>query len=259
MKIEKCGYIYETDDYSKFNRLQSNRVVTDTRVKKLIKSFKEGEVLNPIVVNEKLEIIDGQGRYEAKKRLGLPIQFVVAKGASIKDCIRMNTYSANWDVKDYIKSFADSGNKNYQRLLIVMNDENITPKQAMRIVNCDYRRLKDGSLQFSDEDRTKVIEKVQMIKDIFSCSAVKLRLNDVLVNACMTMFQTPGYKHRKMLTNAKRYKIPQMGTVRDQLEALSVIYNKNNKDKLHFEDRVKQIEYAEIKEKKQEEDVSTLL
>lgn len=60
--------VYEEKDYSKFKRLENNRDVTESRKEKLKASIASGEILNPIIVNEKMEIIDGQGRYEAKKR-----------------------------------------------------------------------------------------------------------------------------------------------------------------------------------------------
>jgi len=87
---EQVGTVYETNDYSQFKKLKGNRDVTEEHVQMLMKSFKQGDVKKPIVVNEKMEIIDGQARLEVKKRLGLPVQFVIAEGATIDDVRRMN-------------------------------------------------------------------------------------------------------------------------------------------------------------------------
>ena len=87
------GNIYEETDYTKFRKLPDNRDVLSNRLTKLEASLSERAILNPIIVNEKMQIIDGQGRYEALKRMGKPIQYVVAKGANSDDCKRMNRYN----------------------------------------------------------------------------------------------------------------------------------------------------------------------
>lgn len=104
---EISGYIFSTTDYNKFKKLEGNRDVLDSRVANLICSIQErGWIRNPIVVNEKMEIIDGQGRAEALHQLEMPIEFVVAEGATIDDCIALNIRQKNWSLTDYINSFA---------------------------------------------------------------------------------------------------------------------------------------------------------
>lgn len=86
-------YVFETNDYGVFYRLEDNRSVTESRKNQLIASFSAGEVMCPIIVNEKMEIIDGQGRFEARKALELPIYYIIDPGKNINDCRRMNSYN----------------------------------------------------------------------------------------------------------------------------------------------------------------------
>jgi hypothetical protein len=112
------GEIFEEYDYSKFKKLNGNRDVIKARKGKILKSINEvGYVLNPIVVNKKMEIVDGQGRFEALKELGLPIIYVIDKNAGIKECIAMNIGQMNWRIIDYVMMYAQQGNQNYVRLL----------------------------------------------------------------------------------------------------------------------------------------------
>ena len=61
--------IYETTSYSQFKTMEGNRAVKDGRVNKIVESInKIGYVLSPILVNEKMEVIDGQGRLSALER-----------------------------------------------------------------------------------------------------------------------------------------------------------------------------------------------
>lgn len=114
----KVGSVYSTSDYSVFNKLRGNREIFDNRKNMIIESINNrGWIRNPIVVNENMEIIDGQGRFEALKELGLPVEYVVSKGATIDDCIALNVRQANWKNIDYVKCFANLGNEDYILLL----------------------------------------------------------------------------------------------------------------------------------------------
>lgn len=116
--VKTIGSVYVTDNYNLFKKLQGNREVLDFRKKLLLESIKErGWIRNPIVVNEKMEVIDGQGRLEALKELGMPVEYVVAKGATIEDCVALNYKQSNWKYIDYVKCFAEMGRADYSILL----------------------------------------------------------------------------------------------------------------------------------------------
>ena len=83
--------MFRTTDYDSFKRVLGNRKVLEDRVSKILASFdKIGYIPVPIIVNEKYEVIDGQGRLEACKRRGLPVNFIIRPGLKIEDCIVMN-------------------------------------------------------------------------------------------------------------------------------------------------------------------------
>ena len=110
-------------DHSIFKRLEGNRSVEEHRIKKIVDSIKRvGYILSPITVNECMEVIDGQGRVEALRRLGLPVYYVIAPGAGIEECVAMNMYQTNWTLLDYIKSHAETGNVPYVNLLCLINE-----------------------------------------------------------------------------------------------------------------------------------------
>lgn len=117
--------VKSTKDYNKFKKLLGNRNVTETRINKIIQSInKVGYLSNPIIVNEKMEVIDGQGRLTALERLGLPVEYIVQEGVGIDECISMNLNQTNWNLMNYIISFADRGNENYIKLLQLMREYN---------------------------------------------------------------------------------------------------------------------------------------
>ena len=122
-----------TTDYGIFNRLAGNRSVDEKRVQKIIQSIQTvGYVPNPIVVNEKMEVIDGQGRLEALKRLGMPVDYIISKGTTIRQTQVMNATSTTWSKEDYIKSYAEGGSKSYQRLMQMMTMYDVDVRYAER-------------------------------------------------------------------------------------------------------------------------------
>jgi DNA-directed RNA polymerase subunit RPC12/RpoP len=109
------GKVYKTENYAKFKTIEGNRdAYQPHRLKKIRKSIDEvGLVPAPIIVNEKMEIIDGQGRFTVCKEKGLPIYYYMIPGLTREECIAMNISSSNWAMSDYIKSYADVGYKDY--------------------------------------------------------------------------------------------------------------------------------------------------
>ena len=68
--------IYETRDYKAFSFITGNRNINKSHLEKLRKSMMEMLIPIPIVVNEKLQIIDGQHRYMICKEEGWTLTFM---------------------------------------------------------------------------------------------------------------------------------------------------------------------------------------
>ncbi|WP_299997811.1 ParB N-terminal domain-containing protein, partial [uncultured Clostridium sp.] len=72
--MEKQKTIQNTKDYLIFKKLEGNRPVVNRRVNKIIASIQNvGYITSPLIVNEKMEVIDGQGRLEALEQLKMPV------------------------------------------------------------------------------------------------------------------------------------------------------------------------------------------
>ena len=164
--------VYTTKDYSIFKRLVGNRDIPETRISKIVESIQTiGWVHNPIIVNEKMEVIDGQGRLTALQRLKMPVEYIIAEGAGNKECIYMNMNMVNWKLPDFIKSYAEQGNENYQRLLSLMEkyaggNLDIISTAVYRISKSKHRDIKQGTLQLTEEQAKAAIPRLEFIKPI---------------------------------------------------------------------------------------------
>ena len=104
--------IFTTTEYDLFKRLKGNRDVTNKRVAIIKESISSiGYVSNPVIVNENYEVIDGQGRVRALMELGLPVEYRIITGLGIDDCRAMNLKPTGWSINDFVKSYAEYGNK----------------------------------------------------------------------------------------------------------------------------------------------------
>ena len=167
---DKINEIYRTNDYGMFKRLEGNRAVSETRVNKIIKSIERvGYVQSPICVNEKNEVIDGQGRLEALKRLGLPVDYFRITGVSVEECIALNIYQANWSMKDYIDSYAETGNNSYIYLQQLMKAYD---EMTLRVIynaltgksESGSKTIKDGNFQCQCDDYNDAVKVLEYEK-----------------------------------------------------------------------------------------------
>lgn len=105
--------IQETTDYAKFKTLAGNRDIKNSHVQKLKASMQQKHLVNAIIVNEDMEIIDGQHRFAASKELGLPVYFYIVNGYGTKEVQILNTNMQNWNKRDYLVSYCELGNPTY--------------------------------------------------------------------------------------------------------------------------------------------------
>ena len=108
------GNIMVTENYDMFKKIGGNRKINKANYAKIVKSMKEEQLIIPIVVNERYEIIDGQHRYTACKDLGKPIYFYMVRGYGLEQVKRANIASSNWKKENYLDMFVAEGNEIYK-------------------------------------------------------------------------------------------------------------------------------------------------
>lgn len=108
--------IQQTEDYNLFKRINGNRTLNKAQVSKLFTSIGERPELAsaaPIIVNDKMEVIDGQHRFAALQKLGLPIIYLQIEGLSLEDVQMLNSATKVWTPLDYAKSYSEQGIVDY--------------------------------------------------------------------------------------------------------------------------------------------------
>jgi len=97
--------VYITNDFAKFKILEGNRETESTGVlEKNIRKY--GYLHVPILVNEFMEVIEGQHRLKACKKLGEPVHYIIQNGLRREHCIALNVGRRNWTFENYIHAGA---------------------------------------------------------------------------------------------------------------------------------------------------------
>lgn len=212
-KEEKIvGYVIETMDYEQFRHMEGNRHVLEARKKKIRKSVKEnGRLFNPIITNEKREIIDGGGRFEVFRELGMPIQYIAKEGLGQRDCVVFNSASTGWKQRDYIDSYADMGNENYIRLRQLLTNHPKTNLDSILyavigITNngSTSKRIKEGNITVSETDYRKadtMITYAERFLHNFRSGGKAV----YLMNAVLFTYSVPGIDREKLIAKWDKY------------------------------------------------------
>lgn len=99
--------VQETTDYLSIKHIVGNRIINPSHVETLKVSMKKKQLLIPSIVNEKMQIIDGQHRLQACIELNIPFYYIIVEGYGLEDVQRMNTNMKNWTTSDFMQTYLD--------------------------------------------------------------------------------------------------------------------------------------------------------
>ena len=109
--------VYKTNDLSMFKSIDGNRVPNLQHIKRLADSIRVyGMKCNPILVNEKMEVIDGQHRLMAAKEAESFVYYIIVTGYDLNEVHTLNLNQKNWTKKDFMEGYANMGIESYCKL-----------------------------------------------------------------------------------------------------------------------------------------------
>lgn len=231
-----ANVIQSTTDYDQFTTLDTNRNVSQVHVNQLKTSIEETGNLTkvtPILVNGRYQVIDGQHRLEAIKQLGLPIYYTVVEGTTIETSRAMNSLHRNWAPADYAKSYAESGNVEYQTywklredfpqfnhsIILTYSYPTITTFKGIGIV------FRNGDYAVQDEATTrKMLDQLEEID-----ARITFNVGRTFAQAVLLMMNLDGYDHKRFLSKLDTLaaNVHSFSTVGDSLRNLEDVYNHN--------------------------------
>lgn len=154
--------IKKTSNYSQFKYFKTNRNIREAFVLTLKRSIQKKNLLhlNPIIVNEKMEIIDGQHRLKAAQDLNLPIYYLVDEGLGFEDILLLNANVVKWSTHEYLEAYIKLGLKGYLDLKKFCNKHNLSITNGAAVLTLEkenvslrapYSLFKEGSFEIKNE------------------------------------------------------------------------------------------------------------
>jgi len=210
--------ILQTTNYDKFRDIRGNREINREHLKKLSNSILDDNMLdlNPIIVNEKMEVLDGQHRLLACKSLGIPVSYVVAENGGIKEVRMLNSNIRNWTMKNYLDSYISRGMEEYIKLQKFMDKTGSTLGVSILLLTGN---LSKSSQSVTEDYRNGDFKAVQeqyaydMIKKITELSKFcedECYRNREFISALGFVYRN-GYTHEELLDKIKSSHVNFMG------------------------------------------------
>jgi len=195
------GLIKKTEDYSIFKFTKDNRPIDESHVKKLAESMKEhnDNKLKPVIVNSKMEVVDGQHRLKACELLNLPVFYVIDDNYTPEKIIHFNSIQKLWKTVDYLNYWVEHGKEDYKKLNDFSKDIGfnigIILKWLSRVNGNKYVNFRKGCFVFKLDERTleSIMATKKFIKTLKSRNTkpVNMFLQGAFHDACRQFFNNP--------------------------------------------------------------------
>jgi hypothetical protein len=205
--------IQQTMRFSQFKILKGNRAVNEAHLRSLIKSIKNQNRLknNPIIVNEKMEVIDGQHRLLSAKELETQVYYTVAKEADLETAQLLNLDNRSWGIKDYLESYIKLDRGDYRGLKTFSEKYGISISMSILLLNSNsmkkdsayMRNFKDGKFIIDSWDEAvdmaeklnelkPYLENDSIVNDREFVNAIKEVLEIAKIEVLVKRFRTSG-------------------------------------------------------------------
>ena len=232
-----------TKNYEQFSLVKGNRNIDPLHLSRLIKAMDENYVPNPIIVNTNYEIMDGQHRFEACKRLVLPVYFIVSDSWELQDIRNMNSLVKKWAMSDYVQSYkalektiagpyttlewyTKAYGMPYECSLQLLNGK--TAVIGKEITD----KFKKGEFIVNDLNYAKTFGNFLMrIKPYFSHYNKRS-----FVNALMHLIADHRFNKKVFLERLDKHsmKMRKCSNIKDYVDVLEYVYNCGSREKIRF-------------------------
>ena len=235
-----------TTNYDLFSLRDDNRKkIERAHVLRLKNSLEKKNMLGlkPIIVNEKMEILDGQHRYLAAKELGLEICYEVQRGSTAQDIITLNV-SKSWGIEDYLNFYCVNGYQEYQKLEKFSREKNISLQSALCLSGTWKKEqrinFKEGNYKFLfdiiEEKYQLALETIDKIKKFNGFSS--FTRSSRFWKALMVLISHEDFNADKWFKNMDKFIdhfVPKANS-RDYLKCILNIYNYQNTKRINIDE-----------------------
>ena len=229
--------VYRTNNYEKFKPIDGNREIV--KLERLRKSIhKYGYLRQPILVNEKFEIIEGQHRFAICKETNIPVEYIVQEGLDVYHCIALNEGRINWKSINYINCYATLGRNDYKYLRLLIKQFPTFAEQTCAVATGGFyngggysKKVKEGTFTCSDTQYENAIKVLSWLKEIQPYVKKINGRTQYLYDALIFCFYLKGVDNKRLAQRIIKsaYTIDGIVNIVNAVEVIEKIYNKGGK------------------------------
>lgn len=233
--------VKSTTRYSAFGYIDGNRDINDNHVRRLMKSIQSRNLLQlcPIVVDENMNVIDGQHRLAAAEKLKLPIFYVKQPGVRIEDVQTLNSTSRVWSVYQFIDSYVKRGFEEYIKLKEFMDEYEMTISSASFLLRKNQGNksatLREGT--FVIDNMAVATKTAELRADFLPYLESKIGNDrDFIAGLKHVVTKVPGFDEQWMKSNIKTWGEPiqRQASKIGYIRLFEAIYNKGKHAPVRF-------------------------
>jgi len=243
---KKINTIYETSNYDQFKRLIGNRKDDEVRGKALMLSIKTFGQLDPISVNEKMEVIDGQARLYALRQLGLPVKYYIEKGYGMEECRQGNIKAKNWLIADFVQSYGEMGSVSYKYLEALKTQ---SPDTSYGVIvdiirgkfgtggGTSNKIIKEGTLTITKEQYEETVRVLDFVKSVARYIPTGGPSVPSYTTALGALYKNPDVDKSRLYKAITTYptKLLPVTSQEDAFKYLDIVYNYHRSNTLDLQ------------------------
>ena len=259
LNVRVSDVIYETTDLSIFKFMKAgNRPIDLDHVKQLKERMGEKFLRTIIIVNKFMEIIEGQHRYSAIKRIneenvikGLPlisIEFVVCENYGVEECCEYNGKGKNWTNKNITEGGKILKIEEYEIYDEFVKKYNLPHNVTIGLLTGETTNAKNSyefkNLKLKIVDINSSLDKANKIVEIVNTGIIPIGKSDQPISvfglALLDIFNVEGYDHNRMVSKCKEYvqrenkSLRRLTNITEPLIEFEEVYNYKEKSKTLF-------------------------
>lgn len=240
--------VYKTTAYNAFHILRGNRRINQVHLARLTESFKRKHLVTPVIVNKRMQIIDGQHRFTSARALGLPVYFIVLEDYALDEVQILNSNFKVYNKIDAIGGYCDLGNTHYIALRDFMAQfpefgvgaviQLLTARadgDTLGLIDEDghKRNFKEGGFLVRNDIRKAILWATQL-RDIGQY--YKGYTRRAFISAMMSIFDNPQYDHQEFIRKLKAQPLmlSDVTTATQYRLMVEDLYNFKRRDKVNL-------------------------
>jgi hypothetical protein len=225
--------VKSTTDYDSFVILEANRDLNEQHLNRLRRQAEDvGNItfIQPITVNENMEVIDGQHRLAIAKERGDEVFYLLVPGLRVEDAVNMNVHHRSWTPEDYAKSYAAQGNSNYKRYTELREEFGFGHSQTLLAIKGGeqkgmQRTFREGDLDLPEDRMEGLRERLTLMADLQD--ALGHGMTGAVFAALWRTINMDSYDHPRLLQRLEWQGsiIGSFANTTDALRAIEDVYN----------------------------------